>query len=77
VLELTDEIARNTSTISTHLMKDMIWRGLNNAEEVHLLQSKILLKLFDGKDNQEGVDSVLQRRAHLQRHDGKIFPECV
>ncbi len=45
-LELADDIARNTSSVSTHLMKDMIWRGPDNAEEAHLLDSRILVELF-------------------------------
>jgi enoyl-CoA hydratase/carnithine racemase len=61
-LELADEIAKNTSSVSTHLMKDMMWRNPGTAEQTHLLDSKILLELFDGKDKQEGVDSFLQKR---------------
>jgi enoyl-CoA hydratase/carnithine racemase len=45
-LELADDISRNTSSVSTHLMKDMIWRGPDNAEESHLLDSRILVELF-------------------------------
>jgi enoyl-CoA hydratase/carnithine racemase len=61
-LELADEIARNTSAVSTHLMKDMMWRNPGTAEGTHLLDSKILLEVFDGKDKKEGVDSFLQKR---------------
>jgi enoyl-CoA hydratase/carnithine racemase len=61
-LELADDIARNTSTVSTALMKDMMWRNPGSAEKTHLLDSKILLDLFNGKDQQEGVDSFLQKR---------------
>jgi enoyl-CoA hydratase/carnithine racemase len=62
VLELADDIARNTSSVSTHLIKDIIWRGADNAEEPHLLTSKILVELFKGKDKLEGVESCLQKR---------------
>src|SRR5260370_674114 len=36
-LEIADEIAKNTSTVSTHVMKDMIWRGPETSEETQLL----------------------------------------
>lgn len=61
-LELADEIARNTSAVSTALMKDLMWRNPGSAEETHLLDSKILLELFDGLDKKEGIDSFLQKR---------------
>lgn len=61
-LELADEIARNTSAVSTHLMKDLMWRNPGTVEQTHLLDSKILLELFDGKDKKEGIDSFLQKR---------------
>ena len=61
-LELADEIARNTSAVSTHLMKDMMYRNPGTAEGTHLLDSKILLELFEGKDKQEGVHSFLEKR---------------
>ena len=62
-LELAQDIAQNTSAVSTHLMKDLMWRNPGTAEATHLLDSKILLELFDGKDKQEGVDSFLQKRS--------------
>lgn len=40
-LELADEIAKNTSTVSTKLMRDMMYRGPASAEEAHLLDSKV------------------------------------
>jgi enoyl-CoA hydratase/carnithine racemase len=61
-LELADDIAKNTSTVSTHLMKDMIWRAPDNAEEAHLLDSKILVELFQKGDRDEGVNSFLEKR---------------
>lgn len=62
-LEIADDVARNTSAVSTHLMKDLMWRSPGTAEGTHLLDSKILLELFDGKDKKEGVDSFLEKRA--------------
>jgi len=61
-LELAADIAKNTSAVSTHLMKDMIWRNPGTAEETHLLDSKLLIELFNGKDKKEGIDSFLEKR---------------
>jgi len=74
-LELADEIAKNTSAVSTHLMKDMMWRNPGTAEQTHLLDSKILLELFEGKDKQEGIDSFLQKRqAEFKGNMGENAP---
>jgi enoyl-CoA hydratase/carnithine racemase len=62
-LELAQDIAKNTSSVSTHLMKDLMWRNPGTVEGTHLLDSKILLELFDGRDKKEGVDSFLQKRS--------------
>jgi len=43
-------------------MKDMMWRNPGTAEATHLLDSKILLELFEGKDKKEGVESFLEKR---------------
>jgi enoyl-CoA hydratase/carnithine racemase len=61
-LELADDIARNTSAVSTHLMKDLMWRGPGTAEGTHLLDSKVLFEIFKSRDKQEGIDSFLQKR---------------
>ncbi|TVY34057.1 2,3-dehydroadipyl-CoA hydratase, partial [Lachnellula subtilissima] len=62
-LELARDIARNTSVVSTHLMKALMWRNPGTAEGTHLLDSKILLELFDGRDKLEGIQSFLQKRS--------------
>lgn len=62
-LELADEIAKNTSTVSTKLMRDLMYRGPGSAEEAHLLDSKIIHGLFGSKDNKEGVQSFFEKRA--------------
>jgi len=62
MFELAGEIARNTSAVSTRLVKDILWRNPGTAKGTHLLDSKILLGLFDGKDEQKGIDSSLQGR---------------
>lgn len=61
-LELADEIAKNTSTVSTKLMRDMMYRGPTSAEEAHLLDSRILYGLFGTPDNLEGVKSFFEKR---------------
>ncbi|PVH69590.1 enoyl-CoA hydratase/isomeras-like protein [Cadophora sp. DSE1049] len=61
-LQIADDVARNTSLVSTTLMRDLMWRGPGSAEETHLLDSKILLGLFEGEDKREGVRSFLEKR---------------
>ncbi|KAM3067727.1 hypothetical protein ACMFMG_011463 [Clarireedia jacksonii] len=58
-LELAADVARNTSAVSTTLMRDLMWRGPATVEETHLLDSKVLLELFEGEDKKEGVTSEL------------------
>jgi enoyl-CoA hydratase/carnithine racemase len=66
VLERALEVARlvseNTSQVSTSLMRDLMWRGPGTAEGTHLLDSKVLLELFQGKDKKEGIRSFLEKR---------------
>lgn len=61
-LELADEIAKNTSTVSTKLMRDLMYYGPPSAEEAHLLDSRIIQNLFGSKDNNEGVKSFFEKR---------------
>lgn len=61
-LEIAEEIARNTSSVSWALMRDMMYRGMPTAEETHLLDSKLIFELFGSKDNNEGVKSFLEKR---------------
>ncbi|KAK2751035.1 hypothetical protein FQN57_000110 [Myotisia sp. PD_48] len=61
-LELATEIAENTSTLSTTLNKELMWRGPGSPEETHLLDSKVIYGLFGGTDNEEGVKSFFQKR---------------
>lgn len=41
-LELADDIAKNTSTVSTKMMRDLMYRGPDSAEAAHLLDSKVI-----------------------------------
>ncbi|OAP64986.1 hypothetical protein AYL99_00958 [Fonsecaea erecta] len=61
-LELADEVAKNTSTVSTKLMRELMYRGADSPEGAHLLDSKIIHGLFGSKDNLEGVMSFLEKR---------------
>jgi len=61
-LELADEVAKNTSTVSTKLMRDLMYRGPDSAEGAHLLDSRVIVGLFGSKDNKEGVDSFFEKR---------------
>lgn len=45
-LEVAEEVVRNTSVVSTYLMKEMMWRDTGSAEGQHLLDSRILYELF-------------------------------
>jgi enoyl-CoA hydratase/carnithine racemase len=48
-LELATDIAQNTSSVSTYLMREMIWRNPGSAEGAHLLDSEIMYQLYDNK----------------------------
>lgn len=61
-LELADEVAKNTSTVSIKMIRELMYRGPDSAEGAHLLESKIIHGLFGSKDNVEGVESFLQKR---------------
>jgi enoyl-CoA hydratase/carnithine racemase len=61
-LEIATEIAKNTSSVSTYLMKEMMWRNPGSAEGTHLLDSQIMFQLYDKKDKEEGINSFLEKR---------------
>ncbi len=61
-LELADEIAKNTSTVSTNLMRELMYRNPGTAEGTHLLDSEVISSLFNGPDNTEGVRSFKEKR---------------
>ena len=61
-LEIADDVAKNTSTISTKLMRDLMFRGPDSAEGAHLLDSKVIFGIFGNKDNDEGVKSFFEKR---------------
>jgi enoyl-CoA hydratase/carnithine racemase len=61
-LELADDIAKNTSMVSTKLMRDLMYRGPDSAEATHLLDSRVIHSLFGSKDNEEGIKSFFEKR---------------
>ncbi|KAK0978226.1 hypothetical protein LTR91_013031 [Friedmanniomyces endolithicus] len=61
-LQIADEIVQNTSTVSSFLMRDLMYRDTGSAEGQHLLDSKLIYEMFGSKDNTEGVQSFLQKR---------------
>ena len=71
-LELADDIAQNTSVVSTKLMRDLMFRGPDSAEGAHLLDSRIIHSMFGSKDNHEGVKSFFEKRP--PKFEGN-FPE--
>jgi enoyl-CoA hydratase/carnithine racemase len=63
--ELADEIANNTSAISTALARQMLWKGLGDDHPMasHILESKGLNYMFTSEDCKEGVKSFLEKRS--------------
>lgn len=45
-LEVASEVVKNTSVVSTYLMKELMYRDTGSAEGQHLLDSRILYELF-------------------------------
>jgi enoyl-CoA hydratase/carnithine racemase len=63
--EVADEIANNTSAISTALARQMLWKGLGQDHPMasHILESKGLSYMFTSEDCKEGVMSFLEKRS--------------
>ena len=63
--ELANEIANNTSAISTALARQMLWKGLGEDHPMaaHILESRGLNYMFTTEDCKEGVLSFLEKRA--------------
>ena len=61
-LQVAEDVVKNTSSVSTYLMKEMMFRDQGSAEGQHLLDSRILYELFQSQDNKEGVKSFLEKR---------------
>lgn len=45
-LEVAEEVSKNTSVVSTHLMKELMYRDTGSPEAQHLLDSRVIYELF-------------------------------
>ena len=45
-LEIADEVVKNTSTVATYLMRELMYRNPGSAEGTHLLDSRIIYELL-------------------------------
>ncbi|PVI06668.1 enoyl-CoA hydratase/isomeras-like protein [Periconia macrospinosa] len=61
-LEIAKDVVRNTSSVSTYLMKEMMFRDKGSPEKTHLLDSRLIYELFSSGDNKEGVKSFMEKR---------------
>ncbi|OGM41651.1 enoyl-CoA hydratase/isomerase family protein [Aspergillus bombycis] len=61
-LRIAGEIAASTSTVSTKVMRDLMYRAPGSAEEAHLLESKVFLGMLMSRDSAEGMKSFMQKR---------------
>ncbi|KAB8073138.1 ClpP/crotonase-like domain-containing protein [Aspergillus leporis] len=61
-LKIAGEIAAKTSTVSTKVMRDLMYRAPGSAEEGHLLESKLFLGMLMSRDSAEGMKSFVQKR---------------
>ncbi|OJJ39895.1 hypothetical protein ASPWEDRAFT_37766 [Aspergillus wentii DTO 134E9] len=61
-LALATDMAENVSPLASSLNRDLMWRGPDSPEEAHLLDSGILLHMFQGRDQREGVAAFLEKR---------------
>ncbi|KAE8168609.1 ClpP/crotonase-like domain-containing protein [Aspergillus tamarii] len=61
-LRIAGEIAASTSTVSTRVMRDLMYRAPGSAEEAHLLESKVFLGMLMSRDSVEGMKSFVQKR---------------
>jgi len=60
-LAIADDIAVNTSLVSTMLMRDLLFHGRSTAEEAHVLDSGVFLAMVGSKDNEEGIESFKEK----------------
>lgn len=68
-LELASQIVTQTSTVSTYLMREMMWRGPTSAEGAHLLDSELMVQLYDLEDKKEGFAAFLEKRKPVFKGD--------
>ncbi|KAI4684980.1 uncharacterized protein J4E88_004423 [Alternaria novae-zelandiae] len=61
-LEVAEDVVKNTSGVSTYLMKELMYRDAGSPEGQHLLDSRVIYELFGSPDNTEGVKSFMEKR---------------
>ncbi|KAF9872528.1 enoyl-CoA hydratase/isomerase [Colletotrichum karsti] len=61
-LKLAQDIAENTSLVSTKMMRDMMVYCPPTPEDAHILDSRIFVQMAGTNDNIEGVKSFLEKR---------------
>ena len=62
-LALAHEIASNCSSLSTALIKGLVWHGCSSPEEQHLLDSRAMSVAGNSIDSKEGVLAFKEKRA--------------
>jgi enoyl-CoA hydratase/carnithine racemase len=45
-LQVAEDVVKNTSVVSTYLMKEMMYRDAGTPEGQHLLDSRVIYELF-------------------------------
>lgn len=78
-LEVAESIAENTSAVSTFMIREMLYRGPQSAEEAHLLESRIMGHMRGSLDNDEAVAAFLEKRkakftATIQQDSPPVYP---
>ncbi|CZS97238.1 uncharacterized protein RAG0_06402 [Rhynchosporium agropyri] len=68
-LTLASQIARQTSTVSTYLMRMMMYHGPNSAEGAHLLDSELMWELYAKEDKKEGIEAWMEKREPEMKSD--------
>ncbi|CZT43506.1 related to enoyl-CoA hydratase/carnithine racemase [Rhynchosporium secalis] len=68
-LTLASQIARQTSTVSTYLMRMMMYRGPNSAEGANLLDSELMWELYAKEDKKEGIEAWMEKREPEMKSD--------
>ncbi|KAF2173839.1 hypothetical protein M409DRAFT_16109 [Zasmidium cellare ATCC 36951] len=78
-LEIADDLAVNTSSVSTYMIREMLYRGMPSAEEAHLLESRVMGHMRGKADNDEAVNAFLEKRkatftATVQKDSPPVHP---
>lgn len=70
-LDLAEQIVKQTSTVSTYLMREMMWRNPGSAEGAYLLDSELMWELYD-KEDKEGIKAFIEKRSMAMKGDLKV-----